>query len=272
MEDFQLTLDWSNRGLLGILLGILLGLLVYWVGRWFARFATRYASRSMERAHVDEMAIRFLKTVIYFSVMGVVVIAALNAAGLHTTSLTALLAAAGVAIGFAVQDSLANLAAGVMILIFKPYTMNQFVDIAGTSGTIVEVQIFHTILRTPDNLKVIVPNSTVINNNIKHYSAFDYRRIDLIMGIGYNDNIGHARDILMDILTSHPQVLSDPAPSVTVLELGDSSVDLAVRPWVSLEDYWQVRSDILEQVKQRFDETGLSIPYPQQDIHLYQSG
>jgi len=270
MDDFQMTLDWSNRDLLSILFGIIAGIIIFWIGRWLARIVSRYASRSMERAHVDAMAVRFLKTVIYFAMMGAVVIAALNAVGLHTTSLTALLASAGVAIGLAVKDSLANLAAGVMILLFRPYTLNQFVDIAGTSGTVEEVQIFNTILRTPDNIKVIVPNSTVINNNIKNYSAFGHRRIDLVTGIGYNDNIGHARDILMDILTSHPQVLPEPEPSVTVLELGDSSVNLAVRPWVNLEHFWQVRSEILEQIKQRFDEAGISIPYPQQDIHIYQ--
>lgn len=270
MEEFQLSLDWSNRDLFSILFGILAGILIFWIGRWFARVTTRYASRSMERAHVDEMAIRFLKTIVYFAVMGAVVIAALNAAGLHTTSLTALLASAGVAIGLALKDSLANLAAGVMILLFRPYTINNYVDAAGTSGLVEEVQIFNTILRTPDNIKVIVPNSTVINSNIKNYSAFDRRRIDLVAGIGYNDNIGRARDILMDIMTSHPQVLAEPAPSVAILELGDSSVNLAVRPWVDLDNYWQVRSDILEQIKQRFDESGISIPYPQQDIHLYQ--
>jgi len=271
MEEFQLTLDWSNRDLLSILFGIIFGILIFWVGRWFARIVTRYASRSMERAHVDQMAIRFLKTVVYFMVMGAVVIAALNAAGLHTTSLTALLASAGLAIGLALKDSLANLASGVMILLFRPYTINNYVDVAGTSGSVEEVQIFNTILRTPDNIKVLIPNSTVINNNIKNYSAFDLRRIDLVTGIGYDDNIGQARDILMDILTSHPLVLSDPAPTVMVLELGENSIDLAVRPWVKMEDFWQVRSDLLEKIKQRFDEMGINIPYPQQDIHVYQS-
>lgn len=271
MENFELTLDWANRDIFSILLGILAGILIFWIGRWFAKLATRYASRSMERAHVDSMAIRFLQTVVYFGAMGAVVIAALNAAGLHTTSLTALLASAGVAIGLALKDSLSNLASGVMILLFRPYTINNYVDAAGTSGLVEEVQIFNTILRTPDNVKVIVPNSAVINNNISNYSAYDKRRVDLVVGIGYDDNLGQARDILMHLMQSHPMVLPEPEPTVDVLELADSSVNLAVRSWAQGEDYWRVRSDLLEQIKLRFDKVGINIPYPQQDIHLHQS-
>ena len=215
MENFELTLDWANRDLFSIFLGILAGILIFWIGRWFAKLATRYASRSMERAHVDNMAIRFLQTLVYVGVMGAVVIAALNAAGLHTTSLTALLASAGVAIGLALKDSLSNLASGVMILLFRPYT----------------------IVRTPDNVKVIVPNSAVINNNISNYSAYDTRRIDLVVGIGYEDHIGQAGDTLMDLMQSHPMVLPEPGPTVDVLELADSSVNLAVRSWARGEDY-----------------------------------
>lgn len=271
MEEFQISLDWAQRDVLSILFGILSGYIIFTVGRWFARLSTRYASRSMERAHIDEMAIRFLKTLIYFSVMGAVLIAALNAAGLHTTSLTALLASAGVAIGLALKDTLSNLASGIMILLFRPYSINNYVDAAGTSGLVEEVQIFNTILRTPDNIKVIVPNSAVMNNNISNYSAFDIRRIDLVVGISYNDHIGRARDLLMEILRGHSLVLDEPALQVFVLELGDSSVNLAVRPWVRTEDYWQVRGELLEQIKTRFTTAGISIPYPQRDIHLLQT-
>jgi small conductance mechanosensitive channel len=258
MENFEISLDWANRDFLSILLGILSGLLIFWIGRWFAKFTTRYASRSMERAHVDGMAIRFLKTLVYIGVMAAVVIAALNAAGLHTTSLTALLASAGVAIGLALKDSLSNLASGVMILLFKPYSINHHVEAAGTSGLVEEVQIFNTVLRTPDNVKVIVPNSAVINHNISNYSAFDQRRVDLVISIGYDEDIAQARDILMDIMTAHPLVLSEPAPSVDVLELTSSNVNLAVRSWSHTGDYSRVRGDLLEQIKLRFDEAGLN--------------
>ena len=272
MENFELTLDWANRDLFSILLGILAGVLIFWIGRWLAKLTTRYASRSMERAHIDSMAIRFLQTVIYFVVMGAVIIAALNAAGLHTTSLTALLASAGVAIGLALKDSLSNLASGVMILLFRPYMINHYVDAAGTSGMVEEVQIFNTVLRTPDNIKVIVPNSAVINNNINNYSAFENRRVDLVIGIGYDDHIRQARDVLMDIMAAHPLVLSDPTPTVEVWDLAESSVNLAVRPWARAEDYLKVRGELLEQIKLRFDEAGINIPYPQQDVYIHQAG
>jgi small conductance mechanosensitive channel len=269
MENFELALDWANRPIVSVILGILVGILILFVGRWLARVITRYASRSMERAHMDDMVVRFLRTLIYVGLMVAVIIAALNAAGIHTTSLTALLASAGVAIGLALKDSLANFAAGVMILLFKPYRTNDFVEVAGTSGSVEEVSIFNTILNTADNVRVIVPNSAVISDNIKNYSANDLRRVDLVAAIGYDDNIGVARDILMGIMTSHPLVLSDPAPTVHVLELADSSVNLAVWPWASTEDYGQVRSEVLEQMKLRFDEAGISMPYPQRDVHLY---
>jgi small conductance mechanosensitive channel len=271
MEDFQLALDWGDRSIISVLVGILVAILILVVGRWLAKVISRYATRSMERAHMDNMVIRFLRTLIYIGAMVAVVIAALNAAGIHTTSLTALLASAGVAIGLALKDSLASFAAGVMILIFKPYRVDDYVEAAGTSGSVEEVSIFNTVLHTADNVRVIVPNSAVINGNIKNYSANDLRRVDLVAGIGYEDNIGTVRDILMDIMTSHPLVLDEPAPAVTVLELADSSVNLAVQPWARTEEYAQVRSEMLEQVKLRFDEAGISMPYPQRDVYVHQA-
>ena len=272
MEEFQVALDWGSRPFISVLIGIGVGILILFVGRWLARVITRYASRSMERAQVDDMVIRFSRTLIYVGLMAAVVIAALNVAGIHTTSLTALLASAGVAIGLALKDSLANLAAGVMILLFKPYRVGDYVEAAGTSGSVEEVSIFNTILNTPDNVQVIVPNSAVISGNIKNYSANDLRRVDLVAGIGYDENIGDARDLLMEIITSHPLVLSDPAPTVDVLELAESTVNLAVRPWARTGDWGQVRSDMLEQIKVRFDEAGISMPYPQQEIYVHQVG
>jgi small conductance mechanosensitive channel len=201
------------------------------------------------------------------------IIAALDAAGIHTTSLTALLASAGLAIGLAVKDALSNFASGVMILLNKPYGKNDYVEAAGTDGTVEEVSIFNTVLRTPDNIQVIVPNAQVTGDTIKNYSANDTRRVDIVAGISYDDNIGRARDALMDIMTSHELVLADPAPTVDVLELADSSVNLAVRCWASTDDYWPVRCDLLEHIKIRFDEVGISLPYPQQEVAIrYQNG
>ncbi len=178
-------------------------------------------------------------------------IVALSQVGVHTTSLTALLASIGVAFGLAIKDSLSNLASGVMIMLYKPYTINHFVEAGGTSGSVEEVQIFSTILRTPDNVKVIVPNSAILTRNIKNYSAFDNRRIDLPVSIPYAENIGAARDRLMEIAQSHPLVLTDPIPTVEVLELAVSNVNLVLHPWVRAENYERVRSDLLEEIKLR---------------------
>jgi len=250
MEGFEVTLDWSNRDFVSILLGIVAGILTLIIGRWLARVLTRYTSRSMERAHMDSMVIRFAKNLVYIAAMTAVIIAALNAVGIHTTSLTALLASAGVAIGLALKDSLSNLASGVMILLFRPYALNHHIDGSGTNGSVEEVGLFSTVLRTPDNVKVIVPNSSMIKGNIKNYSAFENRRLDLVAQMN-TDDIRTARDLLLEVVTSHPLVLPEPSASVEVLEIGESDVKLAVRPWVRSGDYNQVRSNLLEMIKER---------------------
>ena len=262
MPNLELVLDWADRPFVGVILGILLGIIILFVGRWLVRLITRYATHSMERARLDSIVVRFLHTLIYLGLMAAVVIAALDAAGLHTTSLTALLAAAGVAIGLALKDTLANFVSGLMILLFKPYTIDHAVEAAGTGGAVEEVSVFHTVLRTPDNTKVTVPNSAMIGGAIKNYSAYECRRVDLVVAIGYDANIGVVRDILMNIMESHPLVLADPAPTVEVLDLADNKVNLAVRSWVRTADYWQARCDVLEQVKERFGEAGIEVPCP----------
>ena len=234
---------------MSIVLGFLSGILVFLIGRWFARLMTRYTTRYMERAKLDPMVIRFMATLVSVGIMVAVIIAALSQAGIHTTSLTALLASAGLAIGLALKDSLSNLASGVMILLFKPYQLNDQIDAAGSNGAVEEVQIFNTVLRTPDNVKVIVPNSAVLRGNIRNFSAYDSRRIDLILSVGIAENIGQIRDRLMGIMQAHPRVLTDPPPSVEVAELTASTVQLAARSWVPTELYALVRSELLEQIK-----------------------
>jgi small conductance mechanosensitive channel len=268
MENLQLIVDWADRDLVSIVIGFAAGILTFLIGRWLAKVLTRYASRSMERANLDPLVIRFTKNLIYIGLMAAVTIAALSQVGIHTTSLTALLAAGAVAIGLAIKDSLSNLAAGVMILLFRPYTLDNNVDAGGVSGAVEEVQIFSTILRTPDNVRVIVPNSAVMNSNIKNYSAYENRRIDLVIGIGYEDNIGTARDLLIALMTAHPRVLPTPPPSVEVAELAASSVNLALRAWTATADYGQVRAELLEQIKLQLDERGISLPYPQQVVYM----
>ena len=276
MEDFQITLDWANRDFFSVIIGIILGILIFFIGRWLAKLLTRLATKSMMRSKVDPLIIQFAKVVIYTALLVSVVIAALDAAGIYTTSLTALLASAGLAIGLAVKDALSNFASGVMILLNKPYGLEDYVEAGGSGGTVEEVSIFNTVLRTPDNIRVIVPNSQVTGGTIKNYSTNDLRRVDLVIGIGYEDHIGQAKDSLMDVMTAHPLVLDEPTPSVDVLELADSSVNLAARCWAKTDDYSSVRAAVLEGIKSRLDEEGINMPFPQREIlirnHNGQSG
>lgn len=268
MDNFPFTIDWDHRDLLTIFIGFASAVMTVLLGRWLAHLLIRSATRSMERAHVDPMVIRFTQTLVFFGAMAAVLIAALNQAGIHTTGFTALLAAAGVAAGLAVQDTVANLASGVMILLFRPYRKDDFVDAGGVGGSVEEVQVFSTVLRTTDNVKVIVPNSAMLKSNIKNYSAHPTRRIDLVISIDYDDSIGAVRAILSDLMAAHPLVLPAPAPVVEVLELTDGGVDLGVRPWVKNSDYWRARCELLEQIKERLGEAGVTIPYPQQTVYV----
>ena len=204
--------------------------------------------------------------------MAMVIIAALNLLGFETTSIVAIMGAATLAIGFALQGSLANFAAGVMIILFRPYKVGDLVEINGVFGAVKDVQLFNTIITAPDNKQVIVANSAAIGDNITNFSTNGHVRLDMVFGIGYGDDLLKAKGILENILVSQPEVLKNPAPSVTVLELGDSSVNFAVRPFVKVEDYWTVHFNTHEQVKLRFDAEGVSIPYPTQDINVAQLG
>ncbi len=261
MDGFQLTLDWANQDLLSIVFGILFAILILWIGRGLARWITRYASRSLERAHVDALVIRFLQVFIFTGLMVAVILEALDVAGLHTTGLTALVASAGLAIGLAVKDSLSNFASGLMILLTKPYGINDLVDAAGASGVIQEVRLFNTVLRTPDNVKIIVPNMAITKGNIKNYSAYEKRRVDLEVSIGYERHIGKTRDLLSQIMASHALVLPEPPPVVEVSELEDTQVKLALHSWTSRENYAQVRSDLLEEIQQQLPSSGKSEAY-----------
>jgi small conductance mechanosensitive channel len=198
-----------------------------------------------------------------------VIIAAINTLGVQTTSFIAVIGAAGLAIGFALQGSLANFASGVMLIIFRPFKAGDFVEAGGTSGAVEAIHIFNTVLKTPDNKKVIIPNSKVTGDNIVNYSAKDTRRVDLVFGIGYEDDIRKAKQTLEQIVASDERVLKDPAPTIAVSELGDSSVNFVVRPWVNTADYWSVYFDLTEKVKLTFDDQGISIPFPQTDVHLH---
>ena len=250
-------------------ISIVTALLLFVIGRWLTKLLTKGAERLMRRAQLDEMLIGFLSNILYTAMLLVVVIAALEQLGVKTTSLLALFATAGLAVGLALKDQLSNFAAGVMLIIFKPFKEGDFIEAGGVSGVVEQIRIFNTRMRTGDNRELTVPNAQIFSGTITNVSARDTRRIDLVIGIGYQDNIQKAKEVLQEILGEEGRVLKEPLPVILVAELGESSVDLAVRPWVNSGDYWAVRSDLLQAIKTRFDEEGLSIPFPQRDLHLY---
>lgn len=248
---------------------IALALVVFIIGRWVAKIVVRFAQRLMNKAGLDSMLTAFLGNILYTVLLVAVIIAALDQLGVQTTSLLAVLGAAGLAIGLALKDSLANFSSGVMLIIFRPFKVGDFIEAAGISGVVEEVRIFSTILRTGDNREIIVPNSQIYDGPIVNVSARDTRRIDMVFGIGYEDDIRKAKQLIEAAFAADDRILQDPAPAVAVAELADSSVNLNVRPWVKTGDYWAVRSDLMENIKLSFDANGISIPYPQQDVHMH---
>jgi len=256
-----MMLSWG-QGLLGAL--IVLG-----VGWWVAGLVTGATRRVLTRHDVDATLTGFAANLTRMGLLALVVIVALGQMGVETTSFAAVIAAAGLAIGLALQGSLGNFASGVMLIALRPFKAGDYIEAAGTAGTVTEVQVFATTLTTPDNRVVIVPNGQITAGNIVNYSAKDTRRLDLVFGIGYGDDIVKARALLQDILSSDSRVLDEPAPTVAVLALGESSVDIAVRPWVKSGDYWPLAFDLKEKVKIEFDRQGISIPFPQRDVHLH---
>lgn len=250
-------------------LNLLIAIGIFFVGRMIADKIAGLARALMLKAKVDDTLRSFLRNVIYYALLAAVVVMALGQAGLNVTSFLAVLGAAGLAVGLALKDSLSNFAAGVMLIMLKFFKRGDWVSVAGESGTVQTVSIFNTILTTADNRMVIVPNSAILSGTIVNVTANDTRRVDLVMGIGYGDDLLKAKELLMKILTDDPRVLAEPAPQVEVLELAESSVNFAVRPWVRTPDYWGVYFGITEKVKLVFDQEGISIPFPQRDVHVY---
>jgi small conductance mechanosensitive channel len=250
---------------------IVLALATFVVGRWIAMLVTRGLRHVLARAKVEDTLSRFLSNIAYTALFVVVVIAALNQLGVDTTSVLAVFAAAGLAVGLALKDSLSNFAAGVMLILYKPFKVGDYIEAAGTAGGVETIGIFNTVLKTPDNREVSVPNAQIYGGTIVNVTARPQRRIDLVFGIGYGDDLARAKRLLMEVMTADPRVLADPAPFVGVVELGDNSVNIGARPWVATGDYWATRCDLTEQVKAAFDRNGISIPFPQRDVHLYQA-
>lgn len=266
MEQYTSKLiDW------GMLYGtrIIAAIAIVIIGRIVVSILGSLLKRVLAKAGTEQTLAKFLVTLSKAALMTFVLISAVGALGVETASFIAVIGAAGLAIGFALQGSLANFASGMMLIVFRPFSASDYVEAGGTAGTVEEVHIFNTILKTPDNRKVIIPNSKITGDTITNYSAKEMRRVDLVFGIGYGDDIRKAKEILNRILAEDSRVLKDPAPTVGVLELGDSSVNFAVRPWVNTADYWAVYFDLTEKVKLTFDQEGVTIPFPQRDVHLF---
>jgi small conductance mechanosensitive channel len=241
------------------------------LGRIAAIAIRSLVKRVLKKSRVDETLVAFATSVSYVAAMAFVIIAALGQLGVQTASFVAVLGAAGLAVGLALQGSLANFAAGVLMIIFKPFKVGDFIEAGGTSGIVEEIGIFTTELKTPDNKKVIVPNAKATGDNITNFTANEKRRVDIVAGVSYGDDIDRVRGILAKILEEDERILKDPAPTIGVLELADSSVNFAVRPWVKTADYWDVFFATQEKIKKRFDAEGITIPFPQQDVHLFKT-
>ncbi len=262
-------ISWANQNAFDWGLKIGTAIAIFIIGKWIARIVSKLIQRAMRKAGTDSLLVNFIGNISYSLLIAAVVLAAIDSLGVNVTSLMAVLAAAGLAIGLALKDSLSNFAAGVMIIIFRPFGQGDYITAGGTAGVVDEIGLFATMMHTADNQRVIVPNASIISGNIINANALPTRRIDMVFGIGYDDNIGKARDIILEVIEADQRVLKDPVPSVVVGELANSSVNLNVRPWVNGADYWPVRAHILETVKNRFDESGISIPFPQSDVHLH---
>lgn len=241
------------------------------IGRWIAGWARRLVMRVMARGDVDATLVPFVAGMVYYLILAFVAVAALGMVGVQTASMVAVLGAAGLAVGLALQGTLSNFAAGVMLLIFRPFRVGDYIEAGGTAGTVSSVGLFATTLNTPDNVRIVVPNGTVYGNTIKNYAANETRRNDMVVGISYDDDIGQAIDAVRQVLHNDPRVLTDPAPVVAVSGLGDSSVDIVVRPWCKKEDYWDLRFHLTQALKEQLEAAGCSIPYPQRDVHLFQA-
>ncbi len=261
----------NNMGEVVLLYGvkIIAACVIFLIGKRLAKFFSEFTERLMERAKVEKTLSIFVRKLVYVSILVLIIIAALAQLGIQTASIIAVLGAASLAVGLALQNSLSNFAAGVLIVLFRPFKVGDLVEVGGVIGTVSDIHIFTTELYSLDNRKYIIPNSQITTGIITNFTAVDKRRVDLVFSISYNDDIKLAKDVLMDVLQTDERIMKDPAPVVAVGELADSSVNLICRPWVRPEHYWDVYFDLLEKGKLALEKSGITIPYPQTDVHLY---
>ena len=258
----QLTTEFGLR--------VIAAIAIFLVGRWVAKILTGLVRKLLNRNEIDATLVKFVSNLVHVALLVFVVLAALGQLGIETTSFIAVLGAAGLAVGLALQGSLSNFAAGILMIIFRPFRVGDLVNANGVFGKVEEISIFTTQILTPDNKTIIVPNSKVTDDNIINWSSRGKIRLDLVFGIAYDADMDSAKQIMMEVMSSDERVLKSPAPRVGLLELADSSVNFACRPWVEPKDYWDVHFHIMETVKRKFDESGITIPFPQRDVHLYE--
>jgi len=270
--QFELSTEYfryvANEYLVPFGIRLVIALAVFVIGKMVVRFIVKTVDKLTE-GRLDESLRKFLSSVLHGILMAVVVIASLERLGVQTTAAVAILGAAGLAIGFALQGSLGNFASGVMIIIFRPYKIGDLVKLAGEIGVVEQIEVFNTIIITPDNRTIIIPNGQVAGAPIENLSAQGQLRVDLVFGIGYGDDIRKAKDIMTQVVDKDSRVIKERGVQIAVSELADSSVNFVVRPWVTVADYWDVRFDLTEKIKLAFDENGISIPFPQRDVHMH---
>ncbi len=245
-------------------------ILIFVIGKWIAGFIRARIRSMMEKRKVDAALVSFGSSMLYYILMVFVIISAIGKLGVQTTSLVAVLGAAGLAVGLALQGSLSNFASGVLIIMFRPFSIGDVINAAGELGSVKEIGVLTTVLSTPDNKKVIIPNSAIMSGSITNITAYDTRRVDMSVGVSYSDDLDKVLDIINDVLGADERILKEPHPQVVVSELADSSVNFHVRPWVNKADYWGVFFDFQKTIKQRLDKEGVSIPFPQQDVYMHQ--
>jgi len=268
MENFFL----SVRNVITLYgLDIISAILILVIGMWAAKFIKKMLRKIMKKREMDDTISSFLANLAYAIIVAFVVIATLSKVGIETTSFVAIIGAAGLAVGLALQGALANFAAGFLLILFRPFKSGDFIQAAGTAGSIQEIQMLYTVLKTPDNIKVVIPNGKLMGDIIVNFSAHESRRAEWIFGVGYNDDMKKVRKILTSLIENENRILKDPAPQIIVKELGDNSVNFAVRGYINQADYWDVYFGMTETVKDTFDKEGINIPYPQRDVHLFQS-
>ena len=271
METIKNWYASNSDMLINYVIALVIAVLIYWVGSKIAKMISKVVGRLMEKRKLDPVIVSFISSLSYGLLMAFVIIAALSQLGVQTAAFIAIIGAAGLAVGLALQGSLSNFASGILIIAFRPFKAGDFIEAGGAAGVVESIKLFSTVIRSGDNKEIILPNSGVVGGAIINYSAKPTRRIDLVIGVSYDADIRHAKKVLAEVVAASDKVLKDPAPLVAVHALADSSVNFVVRPWVKSSDYWPVYFELMENIKIRLDQENIGIPYPQMDVHIQKS-